>query len=56
MLNKRHPPELQLMHLAAGLQGMLIDEVFLKPAVRAALEGAWSHEAVFETEGADGET
>lgn len=41
ILNKRHPPEAHLAHLADGLQHYPVDTVYLKPAVRAALEDAW---------------
>jgi len=42
MLNKRHPPERQLSVLAAALRTSAVDAVYLKPAVRRALEEAWS--------------
>ncbi len=45
MLNKRHLPEAQLVVLAESLQGLPIDGVFLRPAVRSALEEIWSRGA-----------
>lgn len=46
VLNKRHLPETQLMVLANALRGLPVDTVYLKPAVREALEEAWeAHDA-----------
>lgn len=42
VLNKRHPPERQFAVLAASLRGSTIESVYLKPAVRRALEEAWA--------------
>lgn len=42
MLNKRHLPETQLAVLAEALRNMPIDTVYLKPAVREALEATWA--------------
>jgi hypothetical protein len=44
MLNKRHLPEAQLAVLADALRDTRIDTIYLKPAVRQALEEAWAHE------------
>lgn len=44
MLNKRHLPETQLVVLAEALRDEAIDTVYLKPAVRRALEAAWAEE------------
>ncbi len=41
VLNKRHPPERQFAVLAGALRDMPLDEVYLKPGVRRALEEAW---------------
>lgn len=53
MLNKRHLSEAQLVVLADSLRGLPVDEIFLKPAVRAALEDLWQREESLEVEGAD---
>lgn len=42
MLNKRHLPAVQLTVLADTLRDVPIDTVYLKPAVRRALEEAWA--------------
>lgn len=41
MLNRHHPPEMHLAVLAASLRDLPVDTIYLKPAVRAALEEAW---------------
>jgi hypothetical protein len=41
VLNKLHVPELQLTVLAASLSSDEMENVFLKPAARRALEEAW---------------
>jgi len=41
MLNKRHIPDVQLVVLADSLREAPIDTIYLKPAVRDALEEAW---------------
>lgn len=41
MLNKRHIPDVQLVVLADTLREAPIDTIYLKPAVRDALEDAW---------------
>lgn len=53
MLNKRHLPEAQLVVLADSLRDLPIESVFLRPAVRTALEDAWERAA--EVGGGDGE-
>ena len=42
MLNKRHPPERHLLLLAEALRDLPVDTIFLRPAVREALEAAWA--------------
>lgn len=41
MLNKRHIPDVRLVVLADSLRDAPIDTIYLKPAVRDALEEAW---------------
>ncbi|MEX0599277.1 MAG: hypothetical protein WD021_02430 [Rhodothermales bacterium] len=53
MLNKRHLPEAQLVVLADSLRDLPVDEIFLKPAVRDALEEAWKQSDALEAEGVD---
>lgn len=53
MLNKRHVSEVQLLILAASLRDLPVDEIFLKPTVRAALEEAWRRNESLEVEEAD---
>lgn len=54
MLNKRHLPEAQLVVLADSLRNLPIDGVFLRPAVRSALEEAWQRDLAVDG-GGDGE-
>ncbi len=42
MLNKRHMADVQLAVLANSLRKAPLDTVYLKPAVRDALESAWA--------------
>ena len=42
VLNKRRPAEAHLAILADALRALPIDEVYLRPAVRDALEEAWA--------------
>lgn len=42
MLNKRHQPETQLVVLAEALRDAPLDTIYLKPAVRQALEDTWA--------------
>lgn len=53
VLNRRHPPEIHLAILAESLRGLPLDAVFLRPAVRQALEAAWAQRPV-ATDDADG--
>ena len=41
MLNRHHIPEVRLAILAECLRDMPLDDLFLKPAVRKALEETW---------------
>ena len=41
MLNKHHPPEAHLAILAESLRDLPIDAIFLRPAVREAVEAIW---------------
>ena len=42
LLNKLHPPEVHLTVLAESLRQSPIDTIFLRPAVRDALENTWA--------------
>lgn len=42
MLNKNHLPETQLVVFADALRDAPLDTIYLKPAVRTALEEAWA--------------
>jgi hypothetical protein len=55
MLNKRHPVEIHLSVLAAALKNLPVDTVFLRPAVRRALEDAWTRSVQVELESEDGD-
>lgn len=48
MLNRRHPPEIHLAVLSAALRDMDVDSIYLRPAVRQALEDAWQRNDVVE--------
>ena len=41
VLNRHHLPEIHLSILAEGLRDLPVDTVFMKPAVRKALEEVW---------------
>lgn len=41
VLNKRHPPEIHLSVLADILRDRPVDDLYLKPAVRNALQKSW---------------
>lgn len=41
VLNRQHPPERQFAVLADALREASLDDVYLKPSVRRALEEAW---------------
>jgi len=57
MLNKRHLPETQLAVLAEALRDVPVDTVYLKPAVREALEAVWAeHSAAAHAERSEGPT
>ncbi len=45
VLNKLHPPEVRVAILAESLRDLPLDTVFIRPAVRRALEEAWSASA-----------
>lgn len=53
MLNKRHLPEAQLVVLAESLREASVDGIFLRPAVRNALEDVWRRNESFEVDAAD---
>ena len=59
MLNKHHPPEVHLVILAESLRDLPVEAIFLRPAVREAVEAIWRrhpgtlHEALLEEEEAD---
>jgi hypothetical protein len=55
MLNKRHTPEVHLAVLADALREADLDSVYLRPAVRAALEDAWARHAVVDIETDEGD-
>lgn len=55
MLNKRHAPERHLVVLAESLRDAPIHDVFLRPAVRSALEDAWQRRESLEQDSADEE-
>lgn len=42
VLNRRHTPEAHLVLLAESLRALPIETIYLKPAVREALEETWS--------------
>lgn len=41
VLNKRHPAEMQFSILANSLRSFDLEELYLKPVVRIAVEKAW---------------
>ena len=54
MLNKRHLPETRLAVLAEALRDAPLDTIYLKPAVREALETIWAdHDAAATAENAE---
>lgn len=56
VLNKLHPPEAQVLVLAEALRDHGgVDELYLRPAVRAALEDAWAQAEAGQAVEADGE-
>ena len=44
VLNKRHPTDVHLVVLAESLRDLPVDTIFLRPAVREALEDAWQRQ------------
>ena len=50
VLNKRQLPETHLVILAESLRGLPTDELFLRPAVRKALEEVWLRRPQSEVE------
>ena len=44
VLNKRHAPERHLLVLADALRDLPVESIFLRPAVRDALEDAWAQQ------------
>lgn len=42
VLNRHHVPEVQISILAESLRGEEVDQVYIKPALRRALEEAWA--------------
>ncbi len=61
VLNKRRPVEAHLAILAEALRALPVDEVYLRPAVRDAIEAAWAARDAGQTDdfdvepGADGD-
>ena len=54
VLNRQHPPEAQVFALADALRQLgRVDELYLRPAVRAALEDAWAQADAGVAEEAD---
>jgi len=53
MLNSQHPPETQVAVLAEALKNLPVDSVYLRPAVRQALEEAWKANSLLEFETED---
>ncbi len=48
VLNKRQPVEARLAIIAASLKSLPVDTVFMRPAVREALESSWSSDTEVE--------
>ena len=46
MLNKMHPPEAHMAILAESLRALPTDTIFLRPAVRHALEDLWAQHSM----------
>lgn len=53
VLNRRHLPETHVRILAEGLRDLPVDTVFLRPAVREALEAAWRRQDQRDAEAVD---
>ncbi len=54
VLNRRHPAEVHLGVLANALRTLPVDSVYLRPAVRSALQEVWA-EAPLEELSTDGD-
>jgi hypothetical protein len=50
VLNKSHPPEAHLAILAESLRDLPVDTIFVRPAVRKALEDVWSRRTPVDVE------
>ncbi len=48
VLNKRQPAESRLAILAESLRTLPVDSVFMRPAVRQALESSWDAQEVVD--------
>ncbi|MDA0682929.1 MAG: hypothetical protein O2797_00880 [Bacteroidetes bacterium] len=55
MLNRVHPPEIHIAILAEAMRSLDVDTVYLKPAVRQALEDAWARKDVVDIQAEDGD-
>jgi len=55
MLNRVHPPEVHIAILAEAMRTLDVDAVYLKPAVRQALEDAWARNDVVDIQAEDGD-
>lgn len=53
MLNRQHPPEIHVAVLAEALRNLPVDSVYLRPAVRHALDEAWKANPLLEFETED---
>lgn len=42
ILNRQHPPEAHLNVLARALRDLPVDQIYVRPAVREALDRLWS--------------
>ncbi len=52
VLNRLHPPEAHLAILAEVLHDLPVDTIFMRPAVRAALDDLWARRRAVTIEGA----
>lgn len=50
LLNKSHPAEAHIALLADALRDLPLDTVFLRPAVRSALDEAWASDTLIEAD------
>lgn len=55
VLNRRHLPEANLVILAESLRDLPIETVFLRPAVRSALEEVWQRNEPLRVDTTDGD-